>query len=187
MPPPNNERTNTAFRDEICNYRDLWGRMCRSSAASLSAASFFLFFCLPYAFIYPVMWVPVHRRPKSSGSLEHLALMEKGFCRRQWREPKLRLDVGQWNVAAVWQQDSLQGTFKYMQEEIIPPGANTLSIHCSKSYVAPSERWLQPYKTTTPTCSGALRQLRDGLMDCVISPRWLSSRDMQASINLRLR
>lgn len=33
--------------------------------------------------------------------------------------------------------------------EMIPPGVNTLSVHCSKSYVGQSERWLQPYKTTT--------------------------------------
>lgn len=44
-----------------------------------------------------------------------------------------------------------------------------------------------PTKQQHTTCSGALRQLRDGLMDCVISPLWLCSQDIQASINLRLR
>lgn len=55
---------------------------------SLSALSLHL---LPYVFIYPVMWVAVQRQP---GSLEHLALMEKGFCRPKRREMKLGLDVG---------------------------------------------------------------------------------------------
>lgn len=71
---------------------------------------------LPYVFIYPVMWVPVHGQPRNfsgtSGSNGERVLSTEA----ERRELRLRLDVGsrQWNVAAAWQQESPQRPFTLM-------------------------------------------------------------------------
>lgn len=71
---------------------------------------------LPYVFIYPVMWVPVHGQPRNfsgtSGSNGERVLSTEA----ERRELRLRLDVGsrQWNVAAARQQESPQRPFTLM-------------------------------------------------------------------------
>lgn len=108
----NNQKMNLALKAKSAIMK---AQICITS--SHAALPLFFFSSLSYVFIYPVMWVPAQRRPKNSGSLEHLAPMEKGLCRLTQRELKSGLNVSscQWNVAARWQQESLQGTLSFIK------------------------------------------------------------------------
>lgn len=94
------KRTSVIKENCEANIHNLCSLFSRGSAALLLP---------PLCFHLSCDVSPTAQTAKNSGSLEHLALMEKGFCRLKRRELKLGLDVGDsWlNVAAFVQQESL--------------------------------------------------------------------------------